>query len=221
MEIEHCLFPDELLYDPENNTWLRPNVDREVIVGIASVLSAIAGRFTQVKLRKPGTTIQKGHSLGTLETPKFVGPMPSPITGKVQAINGLVVANPKVLNDSPYEEGWIARIEPSNFQTERDLLLDVWKAEHILRDKITQFRARCFKAFPDHEMVEIGVECSAVLVKLNELVSIIPSGDVVHIVSDDPTAYVEMVRWTDQTGNPLVEWRTEGGYFHFIVKKAL
>ena len=69
-------------------------------------------------------------------------------------------------------------------------------------------------------MFEIGVECSAVLLKLNELVTTIPVGNVVHLISDDPTAYVEMVRWTEQTDNSLVEWRTEGNLFHFIVRKA-
>jgi len=89
-----------------------------------------------------------------------------------------------------------------------------------LREKIAQHHARCFKAFPDHEMFEIGAECSAVLLKLNELVSTIPVGVVVHLVSDDPTAYVEMVRWTEMTGHNLVESRTEGNLFHFIVRKA-
>ena len=109
---------------------------------------------------------------------------------------------------------------PYGFDSERHFLSDARNAAKVLREKIVEFRARCFKAFPDHEMVEIGTECSAVLVKLNELLSTIPDEDVVHLVSDDPTAYVEMVRWTDQTGNSLVEWRTEGSLFHFIVRKT-
>ncbi len=220
MEIEHCFFPDQLLYDLENNTWLRLGVNGEVTVGVTSILSAIAGRLTQARLKHMATIVQRGHSLGTLESLRFVGPVPSPVTGAIRTTNDLVVKNPKLLNDSPYEEGWIARLIPSNLQTERVFLSDITKAEGLLRTKIAEFRARCFKAFPDHEMVEIGVECSAVLVKLNELVSTIPRGEVVHIVSDDPTAYVEMIRWTDQTGNSLVEWRTEGNLFHFIVRKT-
>jgi len=68
-------------------------------------------------------------------------------------------------------------------------------------------------------MYEIGTECSAVLVRLNELLATTSVGDVVHLVTDDPTSYVEMVRWTDQTGQELVDWRQEGNLFHFIVRK--
>ncbi len=55
---------------------------------------------------------------------------------------------------------------------------------------------------------------------MNELMAISEKGLVVHIVSDDPTAYVEMERWVDETRNELVDWRTEGILFHFIVRKT-
>jgi glycine cleavage system H protein len=52
------------------------------------------------------------------------------------------------------------------------------------------------------------------------LVEQIPPEAVVHLVSDDPTAHVEMVRWTDETGNSFVDWREEGDLFHFIIRKT-
>jgi len=45
-------------------------------------------------------------------------------------------------------------------------------------------------------------------------------GEVVHLVSDDQTAYVEMVAWSERTGQNLLDWRQEGNLFHFIVKKV-
>ena len=68
-------------------------------------------------------------------------------------------------------------------------------------------------------MYEIGTECTAVIVHLNDQIASMKSGDVIHLVSDDPTAYVEMVAWSDRTGQSLVDWRKEGDLFHFIVKK--
>jgi glycine cleavage system H protein len=47
----------------------------------------------------------------------------------------------------------------------------------------------------------------------------IPVGEVVHLVSDDPTADLEMIRWSEQNGQSLLETRSEGNLFHFIVKK--
>ncbi len=220
MEIDHCVFPDDLLYDLENNTWLRIEDNGEVTVGVTSVLPAIAGKLTLARLRSAEVVIQRGQSLGTLESLKFVGPIPSPVSGILLKTNGLIVDRPRIINDSPYQEGWIASLKPSHLALERILLSKSTESKTLLVKKIAEFHVRCFKAFPDHEMSEIGTECSAVLIRLNDLLATIPVGEVVHMVSDDPTAYVEMVAWSDRTGQNLLDWRQEGNLFHFIVKKV-
>ncbi len=219
MEIDHCIFPDDLLYDLENNTWLRVEEDGEVTIGVTSVLPAIAGKLTLARLKAVGIDIRRGQSLGTLESQKFVGPIPSPVSGTLVTTNGLVVDKPRIINEAPYEDGWIARIRPSQLALERILLSKSSESKIPLRQKIAEFHVRCFKAFPDHEVSEIGTECSAVLVRLNDLLATLPTGEVVHLISDDPTAYVEMVVWSERTGQSLVDWRKEGNLFHFIVKK--
>ena len=220
MEIDHCVFPDDLLYDLENNTWLRIEENGEVTVGVTSVLPAIAGKLTLARLKSAEVAIQRGQSLGTLESLKFVGPIPSPVSGILLKTNGLIVDRPRIINDSPYQEGWIASLKPSHLALERILLSKSTESKTLLVKKIAEFHVRCFKAFPDHEMSEIGTECSAVLIRLNDLLATIPVGEVVHLVSDDQTAYVEMVAWSERTGQNLLDWRQEGNLFHFIVKKV-
>ena len=220
MEIDHCVFPDDLLYDLENNTWLRIEENGEVTVGVTSVLPAIAGKLTLARLKSAEVAIQRGQSLGTLESLKFVGPVPSPVSGILLKTNGLIVDRPRIINDSPYQEGWIASLKPSHLALERILLSKSTESKTLLVKKIAEFHVRCFKAFPDHEMSEIGTECSAVLIRLNDLLATIPVGEVVHLVSDDQTAYVEMVAWSERTGQNLLDWRQEGNLFHFIVKKV-
>jgi glycine cleavage system H protein len=220
LEIDHCVFPDDLLYDLENNTWLRVEENGEVTIGITSLLLGIAGKLTLARLKAVGINIQRGQSLGILESLKFVGPIPSPVSGTTVDTNALVVNKPRIINDEPYAEGWITRIRPSQLALERILLSKSSELKIPLRQKIAEFHVRCFKAFPDHEMSEIGSECSAVLIRLNELLATISLGEVVHLVSDDPTAYVEMVVWSERTGQSLVDWRKEGNLFHFIVRKV-
>jgi TusA-related sulfurtransferase len=58
-----------------------------------------------------------------------------------------------------------------------------------------------------------------VLAKLNELLERSTPGTVVHVVSDDSSAEVEMQRWSDQTGNSIVDVQKEGKVFHYIVRK--
>jgi len=219
LEVDHCLFPDDLFYDVENNTWLRVEENGTVTVGVTSVLSAIAGRLIRTNLKQIGDSIRKGQSLGTLESEKFVGPVPSPVTGVVVDINHSTVSTPKTINISPYEKGWIARLRPSNLIIEIASLARSQDSRILLAQKIAQLRVRCFKAFPDREMYEIGTECTAVIVKLNETLATMSTGEVVHLVSDDPTAYVEMVAWADRTGHSLVDWRKESNLYHFVVRK--
>lgn len=219
MEIDHCNFPDDLLYDREGSFWVRVEEGGKVTVGMTSLLSAIAGRVTSARIRLAGSRIDRGRSLGTLESLKFVGPIQSPLSGIVATTNNDVVQWPKLLNDAPYTEGWIVKMKPVDLQAERAFLSHPVDFSEILKNRIAEFHARCFKAFPDHEMYEIGTECSAVLVHLDELLTTASVGDVVHLVTDDPTSYVEMVRWTDQTSQELVDWRREGNLFHFIVRK--
>jgi len=202
----------------EGNTWITGDKN-EVTVGMTSLLSAIAGKFTSASIRPAGTRVERGRSLGTLESLKFVGPLPSPLSGTISSVNGDMVKRPKLMNDASYTQGWIVKLKSLSFQEERGLLSRPSDAREDFKKKIAEFHARCFKAFPDHEMYEIGTECSAVLVRLNELLVSIPIEDVIHLVTDDPTSYVEMVRWRDQTGHGLVDWRQEGNLFHFIFRK--
>ena len=220
MEIDHCVFPDMLLYDSENNTWANVSKNGEVTLGITSILAAIAGRLTSFRPKAIGSIVTKGGRLATLENERFVGPAPSPFSGEILATNGQAAVNPKLLNDSPYSEGWIARLRPAKLAEEAPLLSSIQDAQGLFKQRIADYHVRCFKAFPDQELYEIGVECSAVLMRLNELISSLPIGAVLHLVSDDPTAYVEMVRWADMSGQTLVDWRTDGNLFHFIVRNV-
>jgi TusA-related sulfurtransferase len=69
-------------------------------------------------------------------------------------------------------------------------------------------------------MFEIGVECAATLTKLDQLLTEIQMDEVVHLVSDDPTADLEMIRWSEENGQSLLEMRREDNLYHFIVKKV-
>jgi len=104
-------------------------------------------------------------------------------------------------------------------EKEPDIVI-IDEIKNMAEERIKQFRVRCFSTFPDIEMYEIGVECTAVLARLNETLSAYPSGTVVHIVSDDPTSGIELERWSFNTGNKVIESRKEDGLNHFLVKKV-
>lgn len=219
MQIEYCDFPEDALYDLDNNVWVRLR-GTKVVLGITSVHAALAGKLNKVTFRPIGSSVRKGQSVATIESVKYFGVVRTPISGTLIEANEVLERQPKLANDSPYENGWFVKIETNLLPDEMKSLRDLPGAEETLRAQIHELRVRCFKAYPDYEMWEIGVECAAVLVRLNELIERCALNDVIHVVSDDPTADIEMERWSDQTGQAVIESRKEGKLIHFIVKKV-
>ena len=218
MKIMDCDFPERLLYDVENNVWaeLEGEIER---VGVNAILGWLSGGITSVTFKERGESVSRGRSLGAIEGPRHFDLVRSPLTGEILEYNEALRERPMLLNRDPYGAGWFAKVRPSRFLEEAKLLKDVSSAKGELESRLKEMRIHCFAEFPDLEMFEIGVECAAVIVRLNELVANAQIGAVIHIVSGDPTAEIEMARWSDQTGNEVLDSRFENGLYHFIVKK--
>jgi TusA-related sulfurtransferase len=148
-----------------------------------------------------------------------------PVKGEIVEVNNTLTNNPKTVNDFPYSEGWFVKIKIQNSDSSidselnRDCLKFIDECRDEIKEIMEKLHVRCFSAFPDYEMFEIGVECAATLTKLDELIGKINLGNVVHVVSDDTSADLEMIRWSEERGQDLLESRKEGNLFHFIVKK--
>jgi glycine cleavage system H lipoate-binding protein/TusA-related sulfurtransferase len=191
-----------------------------MILGMTSVYAALAGRLNKINLKPIGSEVRKGQSVATVESVRYFGVVRTPLSGTLIESNSVVMQQPKLANDSPYDLGWFVKVEATLLSEELNSLSDLASARQALESQIGQLRVRCFKAYPDYEMWEIGVECAAVLVRLNELIERCALNDVIHVVSDDPTADIEMERWSDETGQVVLESRKEGKLIHFIVKKV-
>jgi len=217
LKIDRCEFPDDLLYDLDQGTWGR--LQGETLrVGITTLLSWSMGTFSAATVKEVGTAASRGHPIGSLEGSRHFDVFRSPVSGTISRTNARLSSEPELLNRDPYGEGWFAEIKVADAEELR-LLGRLPEAGPAISRQLRERHVRCFAAFPDYELFDIGVECAAVLVKLNELLANSRAGAVVHIVSDDSTAEIEMQRWADQTGNALLDSRKEELFYHFIVKK--
>ncbi len=217
MKIGGCEFPDSLLYDVENGTWAEPAEGR-VRVGITGLLSWASGVFTSVTFKPVGTAVARGGVLGSVEGSLHFDVVRSPSSGVISATNLELLSSPKLLNSRPYDSGWFAEVRPGAAE-DLGRLRGLPAARPLIAEELDRRRVHCFAKFPDVEMAEIGVECAAVLVRLDELLAGSAVGTVVHVISDDSSAEIEMHRWSDLTGNALLESRKEQGVYHFIVEK--
>jgi glycine cleavage system H lipoate-binding protein/TusA-related sulfurtransferase len=194
------------------------------------VLSYISGKVKKIKLKPEGGTIIKGKSIGTLESLNYFGVIRSPISGEIVEINKDLATDPKKINDSPFEYGWVAKIKPSDSNLESLQSIDQCRSE--ISHLIKKFNVKCFKIFPDFEMYELGTECSATLAKLDDFMDKrMGVGQIVHLVSDDPTADLEVTRWISEHNQELVEIIMEKNkikfsdaatnyLFHILIKKS-
>ena len=156
--------------------------------------------------------------MGTMEGSRHFDVFRSPISGTLSAVNDRLIEEPELLNKDPYGEAWFAEIGVKD-NGELGALGRLPQVKHRIAELLRERHVHCFAAFPDFEIVDTGVECQAVLAKLNDLLGRSTPGTVVHVVSDDGSAEIEMQRWSDQTGNSIVDIQKEGKIFHYIVRK--
>lgn len=204
--------------DVQNDVWIRVQPNGSGKVGITSTLSFLAGKFERLNPKTKLTQVARGQSLATIESPRHFAAIRAPVGGFIGEFNLSAQENPRLINQSPYDAGWIVELRQINM-TDCEALLRAPEAAQELENRIKELKVRCFKKLPDEDLYSIGLECSATLASLDELLSKRPFGTVVHIVSDDPFAEIEMVRWADQRDQILVETRREDNLYHFLVEK--
>ncbi len=135
-EVRGCVLPLSLHYSVVDHTWLGLNDDGTVTVGMTDVAQNLAGPLLHAKPKKPGAVRKKGKPVATVESSKWVGPVKSPISGEVIAVNDELVKDATIINRSPYKAGWIVRMQPSNLDEELKELLTGEAAVNAYRERI-------------------------------------------------------------------------------------
>lgn len=110
--------PSHLEYS-DDHVWVDTSVD-PVIMGITQYAADQLGNLVFVDLPEVGTHFEVGDDMAQLESPKSVSPMVSPVAGTVKYVNRAVDEDAQIINDDPYGEGWIVKMELD--EDEPDLL---------------------------------------------------------------------------------------------------
>lgn len=113
--------PEDLAYSREHE-WVRRDGDT-VRVGITDYAQDQLGEVVYVELPQVGVAAVAGSSVAEVESTKSVSEVYAPVSGTVRAVNTVLEAQPELLNQDPYGEGWIMEIELTD-PNELDGLLD-------------------------------------------------------------------------------------------------
>ncbi len=113
--------PEDLRY-ARSHEWARLEGDT-IVMGISDFAQAQLGDVVYVELPEPGETFDRGEVIGEIESVKTRSDLYTPMGGEVVEINEALLEDPAVVNQDPYGEGWMVRLQISN-PAEWDDLLD-------------------------------------------------------------------------------------------------
>ena len=104
--------PEGLRYTKEHE-WARRDGD-VVVIGITAHAVEQLGDITLVTLPEPGTEVKAGEAFGDVDSVKAVSELYAPLDGRVVERNKTLDDSPEKVNENPYGDGWMIKIEPAD-----------------------------------------------------------------------------------------------------------
>lgn len=122
MDIQGYHIPDDLMYTKEHE-WAKEE-GGVVRVGITDYAAKTLNDVVYVTSPKANSSVEQMKSMGTVESIKAVSEIYSPVSGTVTKVNTQLESHPELVNKSPYGEGWLVEVKPTDFAAEKKALLD-------------------------------------------------------------------------------------------------
>ncbi len=113
--------PGDLQYTKDHE-WLRREDDGSVTVGITDHAQSALGDLVYVELPEVGQDLEVEGEMAVVESVKAASDVYAPISGGVVAVNEELADDPEKINSSPYDDGWIVRLQPAGDIDESGLM---------------------------------------------------------------------------------------------------
>jgi glycine cleavage system H protein len=127
--------PEDRLYHIGFHIWLMHSGER-VRIGLIEQAADLAGTFIDFVPRAIGQTVYKGRTCATLESDVWVGPVKAPCGGEIIELNESLFEQPGLINQSPYEQGWLMTLRPIDWGLDQ---VDLLTPDHARRKLETSF----------------------------------------------------------------------------------
>ena len=109
--------PGDLKYTSDHE-WLRREEDGTVTIGITDHAQSALGDLVYVELPEVNQEVEAGNDMAVVESVKAASDVYAPIGGTVVAVNDALSDDPEAINNDPYGDGWIVRLEPAGDEGE-------------------------------------------------------------------------------------------------------
>ncbi len=130
-------FKSDRFYN-SNHLWSKQDAAGIVTVGMDELGLDSLGEMAYLTLPAVGTPVEMGKVMGSMEAAKMTGELFAPISGIVVEKNDAVLQNPLLVNEDPFDKGWLIKIEPANWEEESGAMvsndeLSAWMESEIER----------------------------------------------------------------------------------------
>ncbi len=130
----------------ERDVWARFEADGSVTLGMTDPAQTRCGKVVSVRFKAVGRHVQRGQSLATIESAKWVGPFPAVLSGVIAATNEAGFrADILAANKDPYGGGWLVRVRPTVLGEERERLRSGADALARYRTRIDEQKINCVR----------------------------------------------------------------------------
>jgi len=126
------------VYFNENDCWAYV-IDNRARIGVTDFVQKSLSDILYFIPPDIGTEIDQFGEVGSIESSKSVIELISPVSGKVISINETLEQKPELINENPYELGWIAELELTDFESDKELLIGFDKYFEIMKKKVEDF----------------------------------------------------------------------------------
>jgi len=153
------------IYFNKNHTWTHLGESGAAKVGVDDFLQHVLGDLQLSALKDPGDSIKKGELLAEIGQDGKLLKVYSPISGLVLETNAMLTENPEMINEDPYDKGWLYQIKPSNWMKETSSCLLAEKAREWSDKELSRFKdflsmgaMRKYSSEPSMVMLQDGGE---------------------------------------------------------------
>jgi glycine cleavage system H lipoate-binding protein/ABC-type phosphate transport system substrate-binding protein len=137
---ENSLTIPKGIYFDKTHTWAFLEANGMIKIGIDDFLQHVTGNITRVKMKSQGKKVKKGEQiLSIIQNGKQLN-LYSPVSGTIVEQNAALDTNSSSLNYSPYNDGWVYRIEPSNWSRESQLLFMADKQREFIKKEFSRLK---------------------------------------------------------------------------------
>jgi glycine cleavage system H protein len=97
-------------------------MDEMAIIGISDFAQEQLGDIVSIELPKAGGSFRQGQTMAIVDSVKASSDIYTPISGEILEVNEGLIEKPEIINQSPYDLGWIAKIKPSRIEEFESLM---------------------------------------------------------------------------------------------------